>query len=296
MDENKKLLDEIDELEDEHENKEKKEMSDYTIVEDKKNNKSSTILIGILCLIIFFGIFYKIVQDEIEYNYFESNVKDELENMEKTEITLGEILELYEEDNDEDYYRVNKIKFQESKKNIVTEEIYKSNENNLILKIKNNSNNQLFNINVFVVFYDGEDQILDVSCEYITAFDVNAEFYFELSNTPEAYERYDICYSKTGFYDENYSIKTNNVELEKINVKDNVGEVTFKNKSSDKIDSICAVVLYYDENNKVCDMEKIYVSDLKRKTKEKFYGTMNFNISDYNNYEIKIIEAYSLEY
>ena len=86
-------------------------------------------------------------------------------------------------------------KFQNQKNNIsISDNIDETNCLNIILK--NNNEEDIDNIYLYVVFYNELNQIIDIKEDFEFEIDSGSEYSFKLENLPTNYTRYETFINK----------------------------------------------------------------------------------------------------
>lgn len=259
---NEKLLSEIDSLEDERE------------VRAKNNkNKSSLIILIIVLLglsILYFGSYN-------DYNLFEDTDEEITSYIEKEEAL--------------------KSKFEEQKNNIIIKNTFFSKNKELMVLISNNNNDVITDLRVEVVFYNGENKIIEIDSAIVSIIEKESECYIKFLNTPEEFERYDFFISKDYYWYDNTEYVTNQISYEVIE-KNDINNLVVKNNYSKDISEVDFQIVYYDENNNVIDAENIHIDELKKnriQTEELYldlFDNKTYDQIDYKRYEINLLGAY----
>ena len=181
---NKKILDEIDKLED-NENGEKIRLN------NKIKNYIKYIVIGLIviaCIIVIISYFYinnkNIEKEEILDGFSEYNSDEEFDEIDADE-----------EIKSEEEIQKDMEKFQNQKNNIsISDNIDETNCLNIILK--NNNEEDIDNIYLYVVFYNELNQIIDIKEDFEFEIDSGSEYSFKLENLPTNYTRYETFINK----------------------------------------------------------------------------------------------------
>lgn len=262
---NKKLLQEIESLDDEREN---------TSEEKKQKTNKWPIIIIIIVLIclatLYFGDSY--------YNYFD------------------EINDDYDEEQMENYMdqeKYNQEHFEEIKENIIIKDSFLNYNKKLITVISNNTNEPVTDLSIEVIFYDGENKPIEIDSAEISIIEKNMNYYVRFEETPESFERYEFLISKEDYWYNKLEFATDKVEYHVYN-----DELVAKNNGSEEISEINFQVVYYDDSDKVIDAEDVYIYDLKKGKEENYpldltlWNDETYEQVDYNRYEINLIGAY----
>lgn len=270
---NKKLLSEIDSLEDEREA--------TSTAENKKNKGNKWLLI--LVIIAMIGLSALYFGDYYYYDFFEDTDEDEYSNEEIKNYIEKEIIA--------------KNKFEEQKKNIVIKDSFLNYNRELIAVVSNNNNEVITDLRVEVIFYDGENKPIEIDSSDISIIEKNTEFYIKFWNTPENFERYDFLVSKEYYWYDNEESVTEQISYEIVENRDSKNLVV-KSSCSKEISEADFQITYYDENDNIMDIEDICIYDLKknRTQTEEIYPNIWDNETDsaveYKRYEVKLLGAY----
>lgn len=266
---NEKLLSEIESLEDETSN------SDSNL---SKGNKWLTIfliiaLIG-LSLLYFGESYYNDFFEQTNDKYYDEQVESYLEQEE-----------------------VSKDKFEEQRKNIAIKETFLNVNKELIAVLTNDNPEEITDLLVEVIFYDGENKPIEIDSSVISIIEKNSKCYIKFFETPKEFERYEFLISKEYYWYDNMEYVTDQVSYE-LEQEDGYTNLVVKNNYSKEITEINMQIVYYDENNTVMDIEDIYIGNLKKnKTKtEELYLTIwdndTYEPIEYDRYEVNLLGAY----
>ncbi len=264
---NEKLLSEIDSLEDDKMN-------------SKKNNKNNlNLIIVIIALmglsILYFGSYNNYDLSEItEEDYSDEEIESYIEK-------------------EEDIKR----KFEEQKNNIIIKDTFFSKNKELILTLSNNNKETVTDLKIEVVFYNGENKIIEIDSANVNIIEKESECYVKFFNTPKEFERYDFLISKDYYWYDNLEYVTNQISYEVVENK-GIKNLEVKNNYSKDISEVDFQIIYYDENNNVIDIENLYINSLKKnkiKTNELYlyiFDNETYEKIDYKRYEINLLGAY----
>lgn len=262
---NEKLLLEIDSLENEN-----------GATTKIKNNKIGLIIFIILLIglsVLYFG----------NYNNLFENIDEEYSD--------EEILNYMSKEENA------KNKFEEQKNNIIIKNTLFSKNKELMAIISNNNSEAITDLKVEVVFYNGENKIVEIDSAILGIVEKDTEAYVKFLNTPEEFERYEFFISKDYYWYDNLEYVTNQISYEIVDNRD-FKNLVVKNNSSKDISEVDFQIVYYDENNTVIDVENAYVEELKknrtqtRKIYLDIWDNKTYNKIEYNRYEINLLGAY----
>lgn len=270
---NEKLLLEIDSLEDEKES--------ISSTENKKNKGNRWLLVLVIIGMIGLSALYF-----GDYEYYDFS-----EETNEKEYSSEEIKNYLEKE------KISKSKFEEQRNNIVVDDSLLNFNKELIATISNNNNEPITDLKVEVIFYNGENKPIEISASEIGIIEKNSQCYVKFLDTPESFERYEFLISKEYYWYDNEKCVTEQVSYEVVENKE-VKNLVIKNNYSKEISEADFQVIYYDENDKLMDIEDIYVYDLKkyRTQTEELYSNIWDNETDnpveYKRYEINLLGAY----
>lgn len=276
---NEKLLLEIDSLEDNSE-------QEGGIKNKNGGNKWIIILVLIAMLgltSLYFNYNYEYDYD-YEYDYEDMDYyEDEYSDEEIKEYISKEYLA--------------KEKFTKQKNNIKIENISYGINKELIATITNDNEEPITDLKVEVIFYDGENKPIEIDEDTIGVIEKNSQCYIKFEETPENFERYEFLISREYYWYDNLTYVTKNVSYEVVE-NDDYAELKVKNNSSEEISEVDFQITYYNEENKIINVENIGIFDLeKRKTQTEEFCLYEFNekeetYEDYARYEVKLLGAY----
>lgn len=289
--ENKKLLNEIDSLEDDSDGK-KTSKGKFQI-------KFAYLMLFILVLIV---IILYAKNEWVELYSEEDYDYDEYEELteEEKELYLDDFYETFGNDS-EDIEKISEeeileTKFKTIKENIVVEQVGLNYNKDLILKVTNNNDITLSDINIDLIFYDGENKPIKIDSGEISVFPLKSDYYITFEETPKNFERYEILISPMSVYEYKVRNKYNDLkEYIEISTKDNKDgvEIKIKNNYDKDVDVVYFQILYYKENN-VINAETYGMWDLKKNKSEK--EIIYTNLYDENTYEDIEYDKYEIVY
>lgn len=276
-----KLMSEIDKLD-----------TDYVVnsrEEAPKTKKkfliNENILFVFLLIIVLFA--YVLYDNFAKRNVSKEESKQNYELQENTaEKNTFNIESLKENIENEDEFNKAKQKIE-----IVSKDI--GIDNNLIICLKNNNSNSLFEFDVFAIYYDGDNIPIKIRQERVNCIDPNEEIYVSFDEV-EGYERFDILITKDYFFNDNESLKRN-VKYETYKQGEKI-KIKGKNISNSKLSNIDFQIVYLDQNGKALGLTKEYKYDVgKNKTFEidcfEFYDK-NYDEVEYSDYKVIIENVY----
>lgn len=294
---NKKLLEEIEGLENDSSNQEN------TINSKVKINKENIIII-VLIVIVIIGIIYTYLsnsEDGISLNEFDKYLEEDyFSNYDDDEYDYFDDDEYYYDDEDDEYYDQDQEeeKFNNQKLNLVISQETLNVNKKLVAAIKNQNSENVFDFDVYVVFFDGENKVIGVDYNSIDLVKSNYEYYTVFEETPDNFERYEFFITKSFFYSSDTTILDDQVSYD-VNESDGNVVINFKNNSNKLIDYMSFSIVYYDEENKILDVEELYEFDVKKNSSGELVGYGIWNYTDntdvkYSRYEV--IFNYAVSY
>lgn len=150
---------------------------------------------------------------------------------------------------------------------------------------------------VEVIFYDGDNKPIEIDSDAVSIIEKNSKCYVKFLETPENFERYEFLISKEYYWYDNLEYITDKISYE-IEPEDEYIYLTVKNNYSKEVSEIYMQLLYYDEDDKVIDVEDIIIHDLKKnksQTEELYVALFDndtYEIIDYDRYELNLLGAY----
>ncbi len=212
--------------------------------ENKKKNMQKIIpcIIIIICILIIIFIIYINSIDDLYYDKYSNSNYD---------------------------YESEVTKFNENdRKNInITDEIFNINRK-LILGVQSQNTETISDVEVYVVFFDGEEKIVGIEKNGIEYLIPNNKYYILFEKTPENFESYKIFINKDIFLPFNDNLLNDFIEYKQIE-EDGESKIEVKNNSSNIIDNINFTVLYYNEKNIIIDIAEYNCFDLKSNKTDK---------------------------
>lgn len=301
---NKRLLDEIDGLENDSVIK----MKENDIKSRPGISVESIILITLIIAVIIGGVY-------VYYNSNDGHIMKSSEILEfyETYDNNSEGIGLFDDDEyftgvdvseNESYEQIierAEDKFAKQKENLVVSQKVMNVNKQLIVCLENKNQEIIYDIDVYAVFYDGENNIVGIDKDGIDVINFNSKKYILFYETPETFERYDIFISKTYFETDNYiELLNDKIEYSDGIVDDKI-EINFKNNADKLVDAIRFSIVYYDENNNILDIEETIDVDIKKNKSGTInaYGIWNELTNEkvkYDHYEVILNSAISYNY
>ena len=308
--ENKRLIEEIENLENDST---EGAIKGSPIKQNKKIDLENIVFIFVIIVVVIAGIYVYFKNPKATEEMFEEYSKEAIGNDVSVEdisliptdsFSFFDFSEEYEENlSYEEYENLIKQKeddFHRQKENlVVTEKILDVNKN-LIACIENKNDVSLIDMEIYAVFLDGENNIIEVTSDYLDAIDANSKYYFKVAYTPENYEKCEIFITKRYFDDEEY-IKLYNDKITFTDSIDKDGQIEIKatNNANEMIDYIYFSVVYYDENDKILYVDTTSILELKKNKSDvtTVYGGWDIEKEEYINYDhYEVILNYAYAY
>lgn len=182
-----------------------------------------------------------------------------------------------------------KKKFEKQKKNIEIKDEGKSSSNEMMISIKNNNEDFVYDITLNTIFFK-DKKIVSVDVQDINIIDGNNTKYIKVSEVPEDYDNYEFLISKRNYTEYYNELLNDNVS---VSSNDNRGhvEISIHNKSNKKVNRALFTILYFDEGGKLIDFYSLqsYSINSKKTQKTQAYGVWdeeNDTYLDYADYEV----------
>lgn len=188
-------------------------------------------------------------------------------------------------------------KFEEQKNNVKISSQGLDINKSLIVLLENQNADNMCNILLYVIFYDGENKPIMVDKENINYLGSNSKYYVSIDKVPENFERYDFLLMKEDFYyNYNYNSYKNDISFETYKNDNNI-VIKGKNNSNEKIDKLSFTVVYYDESGKIIGIQEANEYDIKKNkefsiTAYNLYKKDDYEYVDFSTYEVILNNAY----
>ncbi len=296
--ENKRLLEEIEKLDNDPaaENGEDAVKTQNPVVEN--------FIFFAIIIIVVFGVLYlyNLKDNGTKLEKVEAQVEDTI----KEEATGKEIPQIskdyyIDEENYESSYDKAQRIFEEQRKNIVAKEKTLNLNKDLILLLENQNESSIPSVQVYVVYYDGDNKIIGIDKEFLEVLVGKTETYIPFANPPEGFERVDAFVTKDYFNDSLGILLNDKLKYKaKEDGKGNLEELEIVNNSDKKVEVVEIVVIYYDANDDILAIENKSCFDLKKGKEDSmyFFGPWSEEEEDYINYdhyEVRVNYAISYE-
>ena len=175
--------------------------------------------------------------------------------------------EFYKEDIDYEELNENEEKrLEEEVSNIIIKKEFIDINRNLGIVINNQNGETTRGILIQVIFYNSENKPIKIAENSINILEANIDYYITFTNTPEEYERYEFLISKEY---EDLSIKSfkNSITYDVKEKNEDEIIISGKNSSSEIIDEIEFLLIYFDENDNILAVDNIYEYDIGKRFK-----------------------------
>ena len=223
------------------------------------NKKMLKFVVFILIIVVIIGIYF-FVKDRTEKKYLEE--EDTIGEMNR----IDEIEDIYDMDEyDED--NINRDDIEKYRKNITVNTSIISKNDKLVKAILKNENNvQLIDMQVYIVFYDENKNIINIEDKYVDFIDSIIGDDFEIDNN-------------INNMSESISFNTKPLDNGAI-------ELSGQNLPNEDL-SLNFIIKYYDENNELIDMNCKIIE-----TNSMPYFSEEINdYLEYGKYEIELLYA-----
>lgn len=279
---------------------ESQNLNDFIISEKRIN----PILI-ILIIIISVGIFsyLKIKQDSflevksedyIKNEFFEEDftLNNEDTNLFEEDITLnnedsGALLDDLNLDTSDSNEFIKQ--FEEYKKNVEISKIIKAQEESYIV-VENNNNVEMNDLELYVIYYDQNDNPIEIESLYFSSILPNSKSASALYNLPEKFTSFKFLL-KPGLNGFDY-YKSCPEDIIYNYIEDESTIMIFgENISDSKIDTVTFLVIYYNENNEIVDISVNSDFDITENQKYVFKVYKDLEL-EFDRYEVILQEAY----
>lgn len=250
-------------------------------------------LIIIIIIIIVMSSFFEENFENYEYNYDYYDNYDSYEyDKPFTEIQDKVIQEDIIQENNVYKYETEEIlekEFEEQKKNLVIQKEGMSINNELIISIENKNMDFVYDLSVYIVFYQ-EDNIIGIYTQNIDIIVSNNKKYLKAKEIPKTFDNYDVFITKN-YYSGYDNIILNEYVGYTSSIENDLIDIKIKNDSKNKINRINLTILYYDINKNLLDIDE--VSDFNIRSNSighaTGYGVWNEELEkyiEYSDYEV----------
>lgn len=180
-------------------------------------------------------------------------------------------------------------RFEEQKKKIEIKDEGKSLNDEIMVSIKNNNEDFLYDFSFNTIFYKG-NKIVYIDTQDINIIDANNTKYIKVTEIPEEYDNYKFLISKR-YYREYYNDFLNDdISFSSERTKDGI-KIEVQNKSSQSINRIYFTILYFDNDGKLVDFEEVHKYSVNSNKTPTLYGygildDKNSRRFDFADYEV----------
>lgn len=240
------------------------------------NKKMLKFVVFILIIVVIIGIYF-FVKDRTEKKYLEE--EDTIGEMNR----IDEIEDIYDMDEyDED--NINRDDIEKYRKNITVNTSIISKNDKLVKAILKNENNvQLIDMQVYIVFYDENKNIINIEDKYVDFIDSNEYSYIDFDYKSDNYE---IIIGDDFEIDNNINNMSESISFNTKPLDNGAIELSGQNLPNEDL-SLNFIIKYYDENNELIDMNcKI----IETNSMPDFSEEIN-DYLEYGKYEIELLYA-----
>lgn len=172
--------------------------------------------------------------------------------------------------------------------------VSKIEDSDVVAVLKSTSAIPLSNLELHIIFYDGNKRPIAVETEYIDCILPEGKWVGTLYDVNQKYETYDFLVEANNYNVIETAELYRKVSINQVFGSDTNMSVRFENKTGKKIDA-SAIAIYYDKNGNICDTEKFYVFDLKpNKTEDvESYKYLDFQKEENSGVEIILTDFYA---
>lgn len=176
----KKLIEDLNNLEDDKNSKKAK------LKEKLKKNSKIIIIVSLIVIALIYLVIYKF--EDIYFYFYDNFVDDDLYSD----------FDLYlEEFNPESYDEEGrKAEIEKQKANINIKEIFKDESDGIVLNIENNNETDMNDFEVYLIFYDENNKVIDVVSETVSYMAAGSSQFLNLCEKMPNYARYDTLIKK----------------------------------------------------------------------------------------------------
>lgn len=260
----KKIIEEIDKLENDFEGK---KVNFKRFIDEPWKKK----MLGLLFVIILMAIGINLIEKPLlnlenntDYNYDEELNEDTSNTMTieefmnsdlKNELLTESVVDEDRVSNEElDQETVAKEKFKKEKANLTITNEGNTVNDELIIGIENKNNELVYGLSVYTVFYKSKE-IVSIDMQSVNNIMANNKKYLKVLETPKDYDNYEVFISKYNYYENIFKLQNDYVTYE-ANIEDELIKIKIYNSGS-KIENVVFTILYYDKNGKILDVDEV---------------------------------------
>lgn len=298
---NKKLMDEIDSLDEENK---------YKIKQNKKGVGLGKILLVII-IIIFIIMAYMHITKERRIGkqalsdfemYFSENGDEFLnDNLEEDYNEIEYENDEFREDIPEEYDEQEKeenAKFEAQKANIKITKEFRDVNKNLGIVLNNQNQENITDILVQVIFYNAENKPIKIDEAPVETLKNNLDYYIVFEETPDNFEKYEFLITKE-YYGSNYDILNDDITYDVKDTGEDEIVIKGKNNSPKKITNLEFFIVYYDDKNNILGVDSIYEYDIRKngnfeiETYKYLLNDETYENVPFSRYEVILASAYN---
>ena len=205
--------------------------------------------------------------EKSNYNTVTSN-EIETQNVISNEVentTANVILDAEEIYNYYDAQKEMKEKFETQKKKIEIKDEGKSTNNEIMVSIKNNDEDFLYDVTLNTIFFK-DDKIVLIDVQDINIIDGNNTKYIKVSQIPEEYDNYEFLISKRYYMEYYNELLNDDISFTSNDTIDTV-QISVQNKSNKRANRLHFTVLYFNRAGNLIDFETIQEYNIKANKK-----------------------------
>lgn len=150
------------------------------------------------------------------------------------------------------------------------------------LILNNTSDEYLGSVKTTIIFYDENNQIIDVRTEYTNDIEYGGKRVKILTRFPLEYARVDF-FNEIDKAREISNLRISNIKCE----LDSDGNIIITNNNTEECEGIYGMVFFYDEQENITDWSSFYLTDGIKPDESKTEKLYNFP-SSYTSYEVII--------
>lgn len=266
-------------------------MEEYELKNSEKKTKTEKIVL-IIVIVIIIGLMIIAFLNNNELDKVESNI--DLNEEYYNGISYEEFQNLSYKEKE----KVNKEKFNEQKNNLLITTQGLDINGNLMILMENNNDVPVYDLNMYTIFYDGENKPISITQKRIYLIDEASKNYFTIDKTPENFERYDFLITNENYSSSNYISHKKDISFESYKNEDDRITIKGKNNSSSEINYIIFSIIYYDSSDKIIAIEEVIEYGLDKNKKFETYDYSlykddTYEKVEYSRYEVVLNSAYS---
>lgn len=159
--------------------------------------------------------------------------------------------------------------------------------------LKNTSQSAYSDLQLNIIFYNGDRKPISVEKEYINCILPDSKWVGKLYSLPEEYETYDFLVTASNYDLSEYVKQFKSVEINQVFDKTTNMSVRFENHYNKKVNSATAAAIYYNKNGSIANVEYFYVFNLKSNKAEEVesYDYLDFKKQENSGVEIVLTDV-----